>query len=563
MALTIYKQNANPAQPVVKPISTGGVDAPAIAQSTLNDFTKNKWNPGMSETALDTDSAKLFIYSPTTIPDQVLRPYVYSFTSDFIDTVSSNTMTLEQMTGKMGGRSVPGLNSVILPDADGRVTNTSSFCQLWTFTLIIDYHQTQVGSSGVPHLKLIASGYFSEEPGTRGYAGEFKLNPNAVMMFTHTTTVTMRQAVYASQAASDGLVVVPSSKDYAGESVPIFYNESMYLGTPSELLKSALASPVTGCIDYNDMDLSQTKEGQGMKSIDTDLKSPKAQLSDIMKGLDAGIDHVDVNGPVFDSMMTHDDYIDPVQRSISYAVNALPSSKSINFNRGLDTSRSITLSELTFKFPNIEVYPSIIRGNGISGWDVASQVATNQLGQVAPILSNRQIFSALTSMTVQSICATLGIATIAFSYRWLDGDGISAFKNEAFQIVNFGFIVNRSQAVTQQTLNRFKDYLDNQLFEVIHDNCGEFEVNVLCDAAGTVLVDLHLYNYPTPQDGSYYQTDSKLGGILNPMVNNLVGINHNVNQIYNAALSISGKHFSDQTFRAQPFTEQELGQVFN
>lgn len=543
MAVTVIAQGAkNAAQPITQPI--GNTAAPSINQSTLNDFTRAT---SPNEMSFSNGSVKLYIYSPKALPHQVLRSYTYQFTPDFIDAVTNRGyMNLEQAVG--ANSQVPNINKTILPDSEGKMVDLANWNNLWTFTMIVDERQTSYANITPPQVRLIASGYFMDEPGTISM-GTFVPNPNAILVFTHVTNIAIRQNSRIHGGSPDGMFVAPNTYDFAGESVPIFYNDTMYLGAPSDILKESRASQASGFNSYEGLNLSNVKEGQGMKAIKVDLKAPRFQLNEIMSGLDNGIDQVEVSTPVFDTQTPNDDYIDPVTRAIDGAANAMPGSTYINFNRHLDVSHPISLGELINDYPNLSIFPTMIRQDNNYGWDVAHQVGMNQAGHVGPIITPKQVFSSLASSVVQSVCSVLGIATVAFSYRWIDGDGFVSGKQEAFQICQFGLMVNRTnQQVLEAYTHRLKMYLDTQLFGVIHDNCGDFEINVMCDAAGTVLVDLHLYCFPDTQDGSYFQTDSKLGGILNPVVCNQGIINNNVNQLYNATQTICGKNFADAMY---------------
>lgn len=545
MALTVFKPDQNAAQPLVQPETTGNAAPPSINQNTLNDFTKVS---GLNETSFKSGTVKLYVYSPKSMPHQVLRSYTYQFTPDFVDAVTQTGYTnLSQAVGP--GSRTPNVNKTILPDSEGRMVDLSNWDNLWTFTMIIDDQQTQYANITPPRIRLIASGYFMDEPGTVSM-GSFLPNPNAILVFTHVTNIAIRQNCRSLGGAVDGLFVGPQTYDFAGESVPIFYNENMYLGTPSEILKeSQEVAGTQGFSSYESMNLSNVKEGQGMRAIKSDLKAPRHQLTEIMSGLDSGIDQVAVTTPVYDTMSSNDDYIDPVNRAMSYAVNTMPNSVYTNFNRQLDVSKPISMGELMQSYPNLNIFPTLVRAGKNYGWDVAHQVGINTQGTMGPIITPKQVFSSLASSVVQSVCSALGIATVAFSYRWIDGDGFVTGKQEAFQICQFGLMVNRTnQQVLEQYTHRLKSYLDTQLFEVIHDNCGDFEINVLCDAAGTVLIDLNLYCFPDNQDGSYFQTDSKLGGILNPLVCNQNILNNNVNQLCNTAANICGKTFANDLY---------------
>ena len=557
MAITVFKENKNAAQPIVEPEVTGNAVPPSINQNTLNDFTRAMSPNGFS---FDGGHASLYIYSPKPIPTQVLRSYTYQFKPDFIDAVTNDGyMTLQHAVAP--GSHVPNVNQAILPDSEGRVADLTTWNNLWTFTLIVDEAQQTYANITPPKVRLIASGYFMDEPGTMVF-GEFKPNPNAILVFTHVTNIGVRLGTSIKGGAVDGMHVTPSTWDFAGESIPIFYKDNMYLGTPADILSESKKSNLYGGFSsYEDMNLSNVKEGQGLKAIKSDLKAPKAQLNQIMEGIEFGIENTKINNPVYDTMSSNDDYIDPVNRSIDRTINELTGSNYIDFNRKFKVNKPISFGELANIYPNINVFPSLIRqGNGY-GWDVASQVGMNNAGVVGPIVTPKQMFSSLASSVIQSVCSALGIATVAFSYRRIDGDGFMSGKQEAFQLCQFGLMVNRTnEQVLQEYAHRLKMYLDAQLFEVIHDNCGDFEINAMCDAAGTVLIDLHLYDFPDTQDGSYYQSESKLGGILNPAVCTQGIINNNVNQLCNMVSTICGRTFADQLYNSpqQPYQQGEI-----
>lgn len=509
-----------------------------IDPNTLNDFTRTA-SPSAGQ--LGQDSVQLFIYSPKPMPYQVLRSHMYQFTPNFMDAISDKkNPSFEYAVGLQNAPNIPDINKVILPDAEGKMVDLSNWNNLWTFTLILDLQQAQYAGIRSPSTRKIASGYFynCEEAGTIDAFGNFIPNPNAIMIFTHVTDLQVRQKA-GPTSAPDGLFVSPSTHDYAGESVPIFYNQDMYLGTPSELLKSVATQSDTGFADYSGMLLSNVKDGQGMRTIDNDLKSPKCQLSRIMRAIDRGIETTEVNNPVYDRMSSNDDFVDPITRSINTMVNSCPSSTFPNLTRGLDTTRPISVRELIDQYPNILIVPSLLRQDNNYGWNVASQIGQAPSGQVGPIVSPKQQFSALAASSIQAICAALGIATVAFSYRWLDSDGFMVGKSEAFQLANFGLMIPRSDAITEQIVHRMKMYLDDQLFNVIHDNVGEFELNCMCDMASTILVGLCLYQFPDAQDGAYYQTDCRLGGIVNPLVGTQDVIVTNANQLYSTAHNLA------------------------
>ena len=522
--------------------------ASTINPNTLNDFS-NEIYMGNQLSSINGNRVMLFLYSPHVLPQQVLRSFTYSFTPDFVDALSQakNVSTLEKAVAKSNLQNIPGGLTAILPSSEGAMADTSNWNNVWTFTLIIDMQQASFNGIPTPATRKIASGWIVGEPGCNDQFGNFAINQDAILVFTHVTNLNVRRSFNMNNASRDGYSFYPTTMDYASESVPMFYNEDMFLGTPREMLKEQYNSP-NGIMNYNSLNLSHVKEGHPTRAITNELKAPKAQLSHIMKALDCGLDQASVGDAVHDKIHSSaDDYVAPVDSAMNTVIDNLGTSNMFDIVTGIDTSRSFSMAQLQMMYPNMEVYPYQIRNQNTFGWDVAPQVAQNYSGAMNVVMSPKQQFSSLASTVIQSICSALGISTVAFSYRWMDSDGFIAGKNEAFQMTKFDLMVPRP-AEAANIANRMKMYLDDQLFEIIHACCGEFEIHALCDMAGTNLIDLRLYWYPDNQDGAYFQTDAKLGGIVNPMVGNLQTINSNALALADVAQNLIGREFAKQDF---------------
>jgi hypothetical protein len=475
---------------------------------------------------------------------------VYSFTDDFVGALSQAKTygTLENAVNPENIKNLPGGLTAIMPSSEGKVADTANWNNVWTFTLVIDLQQVSFNGLPAPATRKIASGWIAGEAGVTDQYGTFIPNGQAELIFTHVTNLNVRRSYHPNLPSKDGYAFYPDTMDYASESVPMFYNESMFLGTPRELLREQYNAS-NGIMNYDKLNLSHVKEGNPTRAIKNELRTPKSQLSHIMRAMDFGLDSVNtLDDGVHDRIHNGTtDYVAPVDNAIDTIVKNLGTSNMYDIVTGIDTSHSISMASLTNMYPNIEIYPYQIRQGNTFGWDVAPQVGINASGMVNVVMSPKQQFSSLASSVIQSICSALGISTVAFSYRWLDSDGFVAGKHDAYQLTKFDLMVPRpAEAVGIAT--RMKTYLDEQLFDIIHACCGEFEINALCDMAGTNLIDLRLYWYPDPQDGAYFQTDAKLGGIVNPMVCNLPTINSNALSLTNMAKTLVGDEFAKQDF---------------
>lgn len=524
---------------------------------TLNGFTQdsmvaNAYSPVNSNRVL------LFLYAPHVMPNQVLRSHMYQFTPDLVDALynAQQTMSLEQAVSPLNLSRLPGGMNAIMPDAEGKIADTENWNNVWTFTLVIDLQQSTFNGLISPTTRKIASGFIYGEAGTQNVYGNldhtahpFILNGQAILVFTRVTNVNVRQSFNPHARTIDGIVAYPTAMEYVNEVIPTYYHEDMFIGTPSELMEQKFTSP-TGFMDYNKLNLANIKEGMPTRGIKNELKSPAVQLSRLMKSIDAGIDSIGAGDGIRSEISTNpDDRItNPVDLALNTTIANATATNILDTITGLDTSKPHSMQELMDLYPYMEVYPFTYHDSTSFNWDIAPQVEYNTAGTLCTVMHPKQQFSSLASNVVQAIIASSGIATIAFSYRWYDGDGVVAGKNDAFNLTRFDLMVPRSPEMTKSIAETVKSYLDHQLFEVIHACCGEFEINVLADAVGTVLVDLRLFNIPSAQDGGFYQTDAKLGGIVNPLIGTINTINSNATSLADTTQSLIGRTIAKQDF---------------
>ena len=476
----------------------------------------------------------LYAFMPMTIPTQVARPFVYQFTPDFIDSIKTQP-SLEFAVSKGNLALSESAKKSILPDDTGVILNTVTLQSQWTFVLLIDTTPETHGTILVPGIRQISMGYFTDEP--IDMAGN--PNPMATMIFTH-NSVTFIRPSRGPMTPVDGRVVYNTQDvDYASESINMLYDNKMLLGTPKEILEMSARAAQNGFMDYSALDISSMKAGDSIKAIDTADKAPKHLLSDILRSVDNGLDSTISEEPVLSKFSDPNDmYLPPNIRAMETTVANMPSGHVVDIQTGLDTTRPVTMAELCTKFPNVLIQPFRVNVQNGYGWDVAQQATYNSNGNLAPIMSIRNQLSYLCSTVIQAVCSQLGVTTVGFSYRWLDGDGFVAGKNEAYQLIAFNLAIPRPDCVTESAALRFKMTLDDQLFDVIHSLAGEFELHVMADMGGNILINLKLYNFPDAQDGAYYQTTARLGGMVNPLIGTVEIINNNVVQLNNAMQSL-------------------------
>ena len=515
-----------------------------INPNTFSDFQREQAQLSMS-VGMNDQSVIMYAFTPKVMPIQVSRPYVYQFTPQFMDAIQNEIMqpdvTFPYAVGKDGSHD-PSLKKAILPDSTGMVMDTSLANQLWSFVLVINIPAVMVNGVLQPAVRQIAVGYISDEPADM----MGNMNPSAVVMFTHSSLSIVKRAPVGMTTPVDGLkVFTMQDSDFVNEATSMRYNENVYLGTPREIMEFAnqqKANP--GFTNYSSLDISHAKLGtNNTRSVDSSLKAPKHQLSDIMSAIDNGVNGTLSSGLVesrFNAPIGSDgDLIgSPNAESVINSTRCMPSSATLGFTtRGsLDTSRSYSLTELDQKFPNMILRRFRVSDKPGYGWDSVVQATYMPDGRLAPFENIRNQLSSLVSNVCLTICGQLGIVDVAFNYMHLrPGFGIDAPGN-SFSIEQ-GYLntaIPRGDAAMRLIATQFRNLLEEQLFDIIDALAGAFELHVMMSLGGDILVNLRLYDYPDAQDSAYYHTSSRFGGMLNPMVAPVDIINTNVLALSNA-----------------------------
>ena len=529
---------------LIIPNTVGGIN-----EASLNDFTKIQMgNPQWD----GTDRTLLYLFAPYTSPVQVTRPFVYQFTPELVDAIK-NGPNLAYGVGPNGTKN-PAAYTAILPDSEGMVLNTSTIDNSWSFVLIINTAPRPIGAIVAPGISKVACGYVIGEPVTQDMMNPdvWHHNPNAVFVFTHTNCRNVVRRVGPGNPI-DGITDNPNQDvDYVNETTGMMYNDNILLGTPKEIMKYAMSDEAKiGMMDYSPLQLSHVKAGSNdVRAISNDIKAPRQQLSTIMTAIDNGIDHSQEAIPTLHKFLDHDEMygangarMSPIEMAQTTAFNNMPSSTFLSFSTGIDTSKPMTFSELDVLFPNLDVIPNKINRSIGYGWDVSPQAAAGNNGVLSPIVSIRNQMSYLASSVIQAICGQLGVSDVSFAYTSHRADSLT--RQPCWQVVKFDTTIPRYGDIYKKQVFDFQQYMQNELFDVIYTLCGDFDMYVMANMAGDIVINLHLHNYPDLNDGSYYQTSTRLGGLTNPMIGTLPIINNNVMQLSNVTQQLVSNAFGD------------------
>jgi hypothetical protein len=137
--------------------------------------------------------------------------------------------------------------------------------------------------------------------------------------------------------------------------------------------------------------------------------------------------------------------------------------------------------------------------------------------------SPNTIFSSLASAVIPTYMNKVGLAAIGFRHN---------SANEATQILHVEPNYNQTESELQHKIRSFFLLLSTDLFPILLNNVGHFDLQVMSCVNSTTNVVLNLLDFQALQPGAVYQENSFLGGIVSPMIGNGLNLYHNNNQLH-------------------------------
>lgn len=468
-------------------------------------------------------SVELTLISPKLLPTQVLRPYVYSFSQQFQEDVfNSGKASLQEAVAPAGVAYKPSVASAIMPTENGQILNTYELSSTWSFVLVIDNSPVNGGiryAAPAAMTRFIATGYIAgvdtgkaEEPVwiDPNNPLNYKINPRAVLVFTHSTVVNVRPEIGGisgdmMNVSHDTDIITPLAGAMTGS------NNPMFLALPGSLVASTIVDHTdnSSMVMYGDCALSNVTNGQSPR-VDISNKNPTTNLNTIMSGLDSALTSVTEN--------TVTSQINPIEPgSLSDQVtntfaNNLPNPFVTIPRAGIDTSVPMTLQQLDTMYPNMTVRPLRIPTTG--AWGVSPQDQQTLTNKLSSFLAG----------SITAMMSGCGISNIAFQYVssgprdphiWTPPKGVWKIMEPTAT-----YIVMTEQDKAS-CIKRFIGYMDAQVFPAIKAIAGEFKLHCFANMTGEVLIGLKLLDFfegsDDPTEG-FYETNGRLGGITNPFI---------------------------------------------
>ena len=479
-------------------------------------------------------NSALFLFTPRNIVHHVKRPMVYNFNNEMTEAISEHIMNHPSSHNPIGVaiKAAPSMHSAIIPAAQGGIdVATEAYSDHWMFVLIIDEDAGRnMMLSNKIMTRSILIGMCSAEPiaqiGFSSATPEQFVNPNCQLIVTRQLQMTKYNSAAATGFRSDtrtpvdnniarfdpniwganftggvrGLLPPPSQEYYSltpGEVHGVVTNDG--LGGTSSILSAGNSLNVKGSI-----------------SINAPLESPTRQMREILKAFTTGSAQNLYGSSIgqFDegvSMMnTETENIAKMVRS------ALDESRFENEVRGRETIQDMTNITLTIGMVMAQYRPRII----------PITTPKNSKADIIPqgYTSINNVFSSLVCNVIPTYLNSVGLSTVSFMYN---------SAQNAFKVLHIEAALNISQPEMKFKWEAFQHLVATDLFQILYNNGGHFDLQVQCSVNGTTDVVLNfLDNSPLPPN-SIYQENSVLGGIVSPLIGSGRHLEYNSVQLNN------------------------------
>lgn len=480
----------------------------------------------------DSVHAELSLFSRAYVPDFARRPLVYSFNGAFREELndrlskigdfsSANSTTLggfKPQDAYFGKSSFA--SNLILPNVRAEAVNMSSFSESWTFILIITTVKNSTPHTGMPSRivqKEIFSGYVADDPISRSLMLGNKsdvTNPNAILVTTHHTEFdTSDNRIQPVSVTADSDIIpqqIAANIQKDGTALASLRPDLLLNGiTPDDGIYSS--SVMTSPVPLN----QNAKEAE---NIPVDFNIPTAHTTKLVSSLANSIRNTNFSGTA--------GYGDALAELTSNYSSQLQPGYCVpgalyKWSDIINPGRSFTIGDLINAFP----------GNSlcINNYEQPFGQQVDLVDTMSPTPQNQM--SSLISMCVPSILIECGLSDISVSYRSFDPSCDGMHKG-SYNWSDANPLVPLSPEQLRGKLESFMDMLIQDVFMIVYANVGEFMVNITSSVCGATLVDLHLMDWDSNQNG-FSLTNNRLGGLNSSMIGSVEISNNNQMQLSN------------------------------
>jgi hypothetical protein len=507
-------------------------------------------------------NAILIVSSPRILTNQVKRSHIYDFQPNVMNEIQ--TLVVEsawagknsRLSSLLQPRSLTA--TAIVPNGSGIMMETDQFSEFWSFYLIIDNLEYNMDNTiSIARLqntnRMVVSGFCSEEPiNTSNHGSGFTINPRSMLTPTHYMFFKLgnqgRETAPTIQFYHDHDIIVNTALstitknqlpiDDLGLSLlrPTDYNLSMSLPNYNDMTDSY---ETTSFINNETLLNGQIRN----PIIDTNLNIPRNHLANI---LDTSIKTVSKFASQNEGMNELIDRTRNTNEKFNTSFDHINQNKAIEpINQFVfDPTQPITLQNLQFQFPTIQVMPLFIPKE--AEWNVVSQVNA----------SPDNIYASLIASAMPSIMTRCNLSEVMFRYSsWVNNPDGSQGTYEVKHFATHISVPSNLQAIAWQN---FIQAIELEIFPCLLHRLGHFDVYISCQSIGYVHIDLHVLDHTSRYEPGLYETYNFLGGINTPLVGTTSIHSHNEAELVNftnhLSISVDGLLQPEQNRLLTPYT---------
>ena len=465
----------------------------------------------------NTVHAELSLFSKIFTPDFARRPMIYNFGGEFRHELSDRLASVGTLGGynrensKFGWKPNNGYfgkdrcaASIVLPSVKADAVHMSTFCEVWSFILVITTVRNSPGFTAIPPMvtKEVFSGYVNDDPISRVLMSGNKsdiTNKNAILVTTHHTSYNISDNIVNTIAVDNDKDIIPQ------QIAANIQSDGAALASlrPDRLAQGIVAG---GMFDTSIMTtpVPLNQNTNTAEEVDTAYSLPTAHVTKLVNGLANSIGNTD-----FTRCTGAGDAMTELTSNLSSQLAPGYSSMiSFDANRqAIRPDRPFTIGDLDAAFPGDSLLVLI-----------NTQPQGQQVDLLDPLLPTPQNqMSSLISMCLPPLLIEHGFSEIQFRYCSYDvsGDGIN---KGSYQIQSANTLCELTPEMYHAKVSALMTDIINDIFMIIVANVGEFNVCVNCGVGGVTLVDLTLTDWASQNQNGYSFTNNRLGGLNSSLI---------------------------------------------
>ena len=488
-------------------------------------------NPIDSAGAISSGNSVLFLFSPRHIENHVTRPLTYNFNVNMLDAISEHIVDRPSLNGiRSVLNGTANINTAIVPASRDTIElNTSVYSDNWFFLLCVD--------SGVGREQLLSNrlvertiliGICSDIPISHsGIAASVitanSLNPNCRLIVTKQlsmnkyTTLHVNGPTAKVKTTRDNSIVEYDDR--------VWFNpmsnqkHDFYTLTPGNTNAATTISDneMTSLLDH-----SESLNVKGSISLQASGESPRQHMKDILTAFESGAAHLAHNEQIGDF------------GDIYGAMSAAPENFEGYVHASLNEERILMSSLKNTDNPLIANMNYLTLGMVAQMYSPKINVIKTPTHSNAELIPQRDwsvgnVFSSLVCSVIPTYLNTLGLSAISFMYN---------SAADASKVLHIESMLNTTQDELHRKFMAFDFLLRNELYPVLHDNGGHFDLQVMSSINGTTDCVLNFLDFEPIPFGAIYQENTVLGGINSQLIgtsdhllNNSVRLNNLIKNV--------------------------------